>query len=192
MGCAGYMRKPLIENQYKVKTTGFHFSSCMGVSLGDKADQWVKDFGYIHWTEPQIQLASIATGPVWGRTTGNAVTGGWDNYDAVHEHMRITNLFLNKFTKITNFLWRFLPVEWTFQMLGYQIYGSLLYLFIHRSDDASYLYHSPGDTQFVRPNYELSCFCIVSHAKVLGLRMATGNLHFLFTHYVKLCKESWW
>jgi hypothetical protein len=74
-------------------------------------------------------------------------------------------------------------------MLGYQINGSLLQLVSHSSDNVSYLCHSPGDTQFVRPNYELPCFHIVSHAKVLGLRMVTASLHLFFAHDVKLCRK---
>jgi hypothetical protein len=55
--CTGYMlsescmRKTLTEIQYKVKTTYFHFNSCMCIFLGKRADWWTRDFGYIvTWT----------------------------------------------------------------------------------------------------------------------------------------------
>jgi hypothetical protein len=58
-----FMRKTIAETQYKVKTTLFCFSSCMGVLLGDIADWWVKDFRY-NVMQSQIQVASIVMVPM--------------------------------------------------------------------------------------------------------------------------------
>jgi hypothetical protein len=35
---------------------------------------------------------------------GSAASGGWENYHVADEHMSITNVLLNNFTKMENFL----------------------------------------------------------------------------------------
>jgi hypothetical protein len=81
----------------------------VGVFLGNKAEGWMKDFGYIYcnyWS--QIQLASTVIAPAWGRMMirwlGELLYGGW-----TYAHW---NLFLNNFIKLFNFLW------WELHMLG--------------------------------------------------------------------------
>jgi hypothetical protein len=42
--------------------------------------------------------------PVWGKMMDSIASGSWENYHMTSEHMCITNLFLNDFIKMINFL----------------------------------------------------------------------------------------
>jgi hypothetical protein len=59
---ASCMKKPFTETQYKINTTRFSFSSCVGVSL-DIVDCQLKDFVYIAM-QSQIQPASTVMTPL--------------------------------------------------------------------------------------------------------------------------------
>jgi hypothetical protein len=57
MKWTGHMRKIHTETQYEVKTTCFYFSSCVGVFLGNKAIDRLKNLGAYAVSQSQIQLA---------------------------------------------------------------------------------------------------------------------------------------
>jgi hypothetical protein len=92
MGWSSCMRRTLAET-HRITKTHFHFSSCMGVLLGDIKDWWVKDFGGT-LMQSQTQLASTVKAPVWGRKMGSFGSGGWEKYGVVDKHMYIITLFL--------------------------------------------------------------------------------------------------
>lgn len=56
-------------------------------------------------TQSQMRLASTVKAPAWGKTTGSAAGGGWENCHMEGEHMFITILFLNNFVEVVIFLW---------------------------------------------------------------------------------------
>lgn len=117
--------RTITGTQYKVKITYFHFSSSIGVFLGNTAGWWMKDLKYCTYTVTwfQIQLESTVMAPVWQRTTGSSNSSGCEKYHTVNGHVHIVNNLLNSFVKMEHFLWNF----WLDENFRCLVTRSLLY-----------------------------------------------------------------
>jgi hypothetical protein len=76
--------------------------------LDNIADWGMKDFEYVDCIVITDSSSLYCNNSCM---RGIAANGAWENYHLMGEFMYVTNLFLNNFIGIVNFLWNFCQVD---------------------------------------------------------------------------------
>jgi hypothetical protein len=105
----------------------FLLSYCIGAFVGSIMVWGVKELACVCCNTIKDSHSLCCNGTSM-RMMGNTARGGWEKCCVVGEHMHMTNLFVNNFTKMVSFLWRFYQLDENLRCFRYHIVWGLLIL----------------------------------------------------------------